>query len=173
MTVTERNKHASRETTPENFWGRVERGTADQCWPWTGRTNEDGYGVVGYHSRRGIGAHRVAWALARNGGTLPDLWVLHHCDNPPCCNPDHLFLGTATENNRDRARKGRTKGWAGRSGPDHHRFKVTDEMRSEMRSLRAAGFTQLAIAERFGVSRGYVAHVAAGVLPKHQNGALR
>jgi hypothetical protein len=71
------------------------------CIEWKGRTDKDGYGTIG--SRR---AHRVAWE--QTFGPIPDgLQVLHKCDNPPCCNPDHLFLGTRTDNMNDKVRKGR------------------------------------------------------------------
>lgn len=76
------------------------------CWEWTGPTVRDGYGVVNSYGRRGIGAHRASWIVHR--GTIPPgLHVLHRCDNPPCTNPDHLFLGTTKDNVRDLWDKGR------------------------------------------------------------------
>ena len=94
-----------RPSTPADFWARVERGSG--CWPFQGaRTAPGWHGSVTYHGRR-IVAHRLAWTLAR--GPIPaGLLVLHRCDNPPCCNPDHLYLGTQRENMRDAAAKGRT-----------------------------------------------------------------
>ncbi len=83
--------------------------TTEGCIETTWARSSDGYGrrwVGGRHVR----AHRYAWEMAN--GPVPDgLAVLHHCDNPPCVNPAHLFLGTLGDNNKDRARKGRTKGW--------------------------------------------------------------
>jgi hypothetical protein len=156
-------------TTAASFWTRVDK--SGECWTWTGRTDEKGYGRVGYQSRNSVGAHRVAWALT-HGGQLPELPVLHHCDNPPCVNPAHLFLGTLADNNRDRQAKGRTRGWAGRSGTDHHAFVVTGEMAEAMRQLRADRRTQQSIADRFGISRGHVARIVSGVLPRHAKGVL-
>jgi hypothetical protein len=146
------SKYASKRTTPENFWARVDKSGA--CWLWEGRSDEKGYGRVGYDRKRNVGAHRVAWALT-HGGDLPTAWVLHRCDNPPCVRPEHLFLGDARDNNRDRQNKGRTQGWA------------------EMRSMRAGGATQQAIADRFGVSRGYVANIVSGALSRYAKGGIR
>ncbi len=79
----------------------------DNCWEWNAAKNESGYGVISYKSRT-IGAHRASWLLHK--GEIPNrLLVLHHCDNPPCSNPDHLFLGTHKDNSQDAMKKGRLK----------------------------------------------------------------
>lgn len=89
--------------TPEKFWARVAR--SDGCWLWTGGTGPRGYGVVRYQGAA-FRAHRLAWILTH--GPIPEgLFVCHHCDNPPCCNPAHLFLGTGADNMRDMANKRR------------------------------------------------------------------
>jgi len=90
------------------FWAKVDRsGGPDACWPWTGTKNKDGYGGF-----RAVGkmhkSHRVAWTIAH--GEIPGGYcVLHHCDNPPCCNPSslHLWLGTNDDNTADKCAKGR------------------------------------------------------------------
>lgn len=88
------------------FWARVEKGDRGACWPWTRGRFPFGHGFVKLNGRT-TGSHRIAWHLAR--GPIPEgLCVLHKCDNPPCCNPDHLFLGTHRDNANDRHRKGRT-----------------------------------------------------------------
>lgn len=155
----ERSKFTSRETTPENFWSKVD--TSENCWLWLGRTDGNGYGRVGFRGRTNVGAHRVAWAFT-NGGLLPDEWVLHRCDNPPCVNPDHLFLGDVVENNRDRQRKGRTRGWAGREGIEHHAFKVDAGLVELIHQMRQDGASQQAIADTYGVSRGHVSKILSG-----------
>lgn len=89
------------------FWAKVDRsGGSDACWPWIGATAH-GYGqfhvAAGSPNQR---AHRVSLALS--GRAIPaGMCVCHSCDNPPCCNPDHLWLGTVMDNTQDAARKGR------------------------------------------------------------------
>lgn len=87
------------------FWTSVASGEPDACWPWTGTRSRLNYGS---YTLRGINhrAHRVAYMLSK--GPIPaDLHVLHSCDNPPCCNPRHLRVGTVLENSRERTAKGR------------------------------------------------------------------
>jgi hypothetical protein len=76
-----------------------------QCWLWTGSRNAQGYGNIS-HEGRHLVAHRLAWLLWR-GPIDVDIKVLHRCDTPPCCNPDHLFLGTQADNVADMVAKGR------------------------------------------------------------------
>ena len=75
------------------------------CWLWAASVNRAGYGVTWHNGRTGL-AHRVAWTVYK--GEIPfGLMVCHKCDVPACVNPDHLFLGTSLDNNRDKVRKGR------------------------------------------------------------------
>lgn len=81
------------------------RVTPTGCFEWQARRNEFGYGSVGFKKKR-LKAHRVSWEVFR--GPIPEgMCVCHHCDNPCCINPDHLFIGTRTDNMRDASRKGR------------------------------------------------------------------
>jgi len=90
----------------ERFWKKVDKRSPDECWEWKGwRTGRNGYGqfIIQGHRFR---AHRVAWELST--GISPNgLLVCHHCDNKPCCNPSHLFLGTVSDNARDMVKKGK------------------------------------------------------------------
>lgn len=106
--MTKRSKLSEADKN-ERFWCRVDKsGGEDACWPWLGPRFGGGYGQVYFHGR-GQGAHRVAHLLG-NGGLDSTLKVLHHCDNPPCCNPKHLFVGTAKDNSTDMVAKGRQRG---------------------------------------------------------------
>jgi hypothetical protein len=89
----------------DRFWDRVLIG--DGCWEWQGATSGKGYGRVSVGGRK-LSAHRVAWTLW-NGPITSGLFILHHCDNPPCVRPDHLFEGTHLVNMRDARSKGRLR----------------------------------------------------------------
>lgn len=88
----------------ERFYNRI-KVTDSGCHEFIGFKNRHGYGQIGVGSKLKL-THRLAWELAF--GLIPDgLWVLHKCDNPPCCNVDHLWLGTQAENVADMIAKGR------------------------------------------------------------------
>ena len=89
------NRHIPLE---QRFWSRVIK--ADGCWQWTGPTFPFGHGSISAHGKT-TRAHRVSWEL-HNGPIPVGMHVLHKCDNPPCVNPEHLYLGTNVENTRDR-----------------------------------------------------------------------
>jgi hypothetical protein len=95
-----------RNVLADRFWIKVHKGDTGDCWLWGGYTR-DGYGKFLANRRLRL-AHRIAWELTH--GPIPEgLCVCHSCDNPRCCNPVHLFLGSRGDNNRDRAQKGRTR----------------------------------------------------------------
>lgn len=92
----------------EKFWNKVDQRCPMDCWEWKGGVSGNGYGNF-----NNIRSHRFAYEY-RNGAIPEGMYVCHHCDNKLCCNPNHLFLGTALDNMKDKINKGRT-GDVGRS----------------------------------------------------------
>lgn len=134
-----------------DFWLVVEK--TDGCWLWRACTIPDGYGMF-----RDKLAHRTSWEM-ENGPIPPGMHVCHHCDNPPCVRPDHLFLGTASDNMQDRNAKGRhysTKG----EGNGHAKLAASDVPR--VKQMAKAGQSYREIAGSLGVSRSSIAHIVKG-----------
>lgn len=129
------------------FWKRVDRRSDDECWPWTGSAMVKGYGVLSVEGRQ-IGTHRISWELY-NGPIPSGMLVCHHCDNPPCVNPAHLFLGTYSDNAKDKSVKGRNPG--NRTNRGGQQFALTG-LEAEALSLLANGMTQRDVARHFGIS---------------------
>jgi hypothetical protein len=101
------------------FWSKVRVGREDECWPYLAAKKDNGYGYFGLSRDAGmIGAHRFAWISTY--GEAGGLYVCHRCDNRPCCNPRHLWLGTAKENQQDMASKGRVYSYV-KDNPDIRR----------------------------------------------------
>jgi hypothetical protein len=118
------------------------------CWAWSGAI-VDGYGVLWElgASRQQLRAHRVSWAIYR--GEVPEgMCVLHRCDNRQCTRPDHLFIGTVGDNNRDTIAKGRH---VSSRGEKNGASKLTADDVEKMKTLRAQGLGYAVIARRFGV----------------------
>lgn len=137
----------------ERLWAKVDR--TDGCWIFYGASVPKGYGKIGLGGRGAgtIYAHRAAWIVTF--GPIPDgMKVLHSCDNPPCCRPDHLFLGTIPTNNRDMAEKGRA--WAFGSRP-----KLTKALVREARARFASGESRRAIARALGVRPQAISRIVA------------
>lgn len=154
----------------ERFWQYVDKsGGDDACWPWIGAADPNGYGrfYVGESNggSRSKLTHRIAFWL--ESGASP-VAVCHRCDNPPCCNPRHLFGGTRGDNNRDMAAKGRhwsrTRPECILRGEKHPQAKLTPAIAQEIKAIYAGGgITQRALGASFGVSQRTVAKVILGL----------
>lgn len=161
-----------RRATPERFWARIDkdgpvmRADLGPCWIWTGRKARDGYGLLEWCGR-GVGAHRLAYALAK--GAIPaGVLVMHACDNPPCCNPDHLSPGDYLANNRDMVEKGRNaSAQLVHVGTTNVNAKLTDDLVRELRASWRAGESLKSIAERTGLAVGTVHPMLHGRTWKH------
>jgi hypothetical protein len=143
--------------TPEILWNKVDKRGEDDCWEWKGYKNHDGYGRT-WIDDKGYYAHRVIFNLA-----YPNVinlsapksqdnygFLLHTCDNPPCCNPKHLFVGTHKDNMLDKVAKNRQKKFPSDSGP---RCKLSMSQAREARLLRKTGMTITQLMEKFNLSR--------------------
>lgn len=128
------------------FWSKIDKsGGPDACWPWMAGKTEYGYGVLSLLGKKAL-AHRVSMWVCGGEFNLK-LFVCHHCDNPPCCNPHHLFLGTNKDNTDDRDRKGRVK-----SGEACGSSKLTkDQVEAIRQEYTGGGMTQLSLAKKYGV----------------------
>jgi hypothetical protein len=141
----------------DRLLSNVEYDTNGGCWLWAGCDVTSGYGRLFVNGKR-VGAHRLSWEVHR--GPIPDgLFVCHRCDVRQCCNPDHLFLGTAAENIRDTYAKGRGVNNRGsRSGS----AKLTEGLAKRVAAALADGEEQSAVARRFGVTQSAVSRIRLG-----------
>lgn len=160
-----------RGTLEDRFWSRVTKAGPDDCWLWTGgQRHKAGYGGF-WDGQRWTHSHRMAHRLV-NGPIPTGLVVRHRCDNPPCCNPAHLLLGTKRENSADmkeRGRAGRGPGPARQPrGERHGHAKLTESDVRAMRSRYAAGGVSMAdIAREFGVAGATAREVIRGLIWAH------
>lgn len=151
--------------TLERIWLHVETKGPDECWPWTAST-QNGYGrLATVHIKPGPRhrqlAHRIAFYLSTGVDPL-DLKVCHSCDNPPCCNPRHLFLGTQADNRLDCVRKKRHN-----FGETHGRHRLTEAKVRRIWKLHDAGLSSIKIATHFGVAHSTIREITRGATWRH------
>lgn len=128
------------------------------CWLWTGVIGKNGYGRMRIGPAKLRFAHRISYQ--EHVGQIPTgLYVLHKCDNPMCVNPDHLFLGTISENNKDSAKKGRTL-----KGEDHQNHKLTEDI---IRAIRESSNSTRSLSKKYGVARRTIDKVRHRVTWRH------
>ncbi|MGW5519089.1 HNH endonuclease signature motif containing protein [Nocardia africana] len=178
--VTNRNKAAGDSqdyewplspTLSERFYKRLKQ-TSSGCLEWTGYIGPNGYGQIGNSNRKVILTHRAAWML-NHGRIAKGMFILHKCDNRPCCNIDHLFIGTQMENVVDMHRKGRARKAL---GIDSSNGRLTWEEVCEIRRRWIPGWAAGhgvstgntgELAEEFGCSRRQIISIGRGEWRKH------
>jgi len=152
---------ARRRTMAERFNDFFSPGDPDACWIWGGPVDRDGYGIITDDAGRQVRAHRVAYEM-QHGQIEAGKYVLHSCDNPPCCNPKHLRDGTNSDNVADKVARGRQAKGEGIG----RNLLSADEVR-RIRSLYGTGPTQQQLAEMFNVSVSTIQAVTSRRIWKH------
>ncbi|WP_167315875.1 HNH endonuclease [Rhizobium leguminosarum] len=148
------------EATLERFWSKVDRaGGPDACWPWK-RTTHNGYGTARIRGRN-YRAHRLAlMASTAKFNPLPSDFACHHCDNPRCCNPTHLYWGDAKLNRADCMNRSRAAIPFGSQPPRN--TKLTDEDVKNIKHRLKAGSSVSGLAREFGVVRSAIQRIKSG-----------
>ena len=156
-----------RPANTENvLWSKVEKRGPDECWPWIGYKNKEGYGRVQINDWSYY-AHRVIFNLVNPGiielkapkSSSESGFLLHSCDNPSCCNPSHLRVGSHSDNMADKVARGRSPDFSGDKGP---RAKLTMTQAREARQLKLNGASTRELAVQFGISLPSMKTLLAG-----------
>lgn len=150
-----------RPTAEQRLWGRVEKRGPDDCWEWQGNRDSRGYGRFRLEGKS-IGVHRAAYILT-HGPISADRVVCHRCDNPACCNPAHLFLGTTKDNVQDMIQKGRDA----MVGSANSNAKLTEPDVIRIREMAQTGMTYQAIADHFNVTISLIGKVVTRRMWNH------
>lgn len=150
------------EKTVARFWAKVDKVNGPvhplygRCWVWAAYRRRDGYGQFRFGPTT-VGAHRLSWILHLGKIDGDTAVICHRCDNPPCVNPAHLFIGTRADNNADMHAKGRA---VHPRGERHGNAKLSD---ADVRLIRAyRGQTQRQLAAKFGVRQATIWQILHG-----------
>lgn len=147
----------------KRFWTKVKIKGPDDCWEYQGGKTKDGYGT--YKAEKSVRAHRYSYELANGKITQPKMVVLHECDNPPCCNPKHLKLGTQVQNIEDMVAKKRHRC---PEGEDHAHSKVTEEIVLAIRSeYTGKKGEQTALGKKYNITSSNVRYIVNRFTWKH------
>jgi hypothetical protein len=148
----------------ERFWSKVDKRSDDECWEWTQHRKSSGYGQFVLRKGVFLTASRVALALTIGRPLRQGELACHRCDNPPCCNPAHIFAGTAYDNATDAINKGR----ANRShGEKHKSARLTEDIVREIRQLEPVYGLDARLAVEFGISANSIRKVRQGKSWRH------
>lgn len=146
----------NKETTLDSLLSRIAIDPISGCWQWTGSVDKDGYGVVSI-GNRSKKVHRVFYDLYY-GAIDEDLVVCHQCDNPPCCNPEHLFQGTVQDNSDDMVEKGRSL-----KGERNTKTGLRKDEVEDIRRQYQEGMLQREIADFYGMTQQAISSIVAGI----------
>lgn len=149
----------ARENLERRFWPKVVVGADTDCWPWVAKARHP-YGYGRMTAGRGVHlkAHQIAWSL-KNGPIPIGLLVLHSCDNPSCCNPSHLSVGTQKANMAGAKERGRSLAPPVHKGEANHNSKLTNK---QIAAIRADQRSAEAIAVDYGISSKTVYRIRWG-----------
>ncbi|MHB0992643.1 MAG: HNH endonuclease signature motif containing protein [Burkholderiales bacterium] len=158
------NANLLRIPIEDRFWKKVIK--SENCWEWVGNKNNKGYGQLSKGGRLGNAlAHRVSYEI-HNGKIPGGLFVLHKCDNPGCVRPDHLFLGTNSDNMQDMLKKGRFKSKS-LKGEKCKFSKLNESQVMEIKNRLLHGDKARLIARAYGVSDCCISGIKCGKTWKH------
>lgn len=155
-----------KQKTPERFWSKVKFSDIDECWEWNAATYKGcRYGAFLYarsNGKRNSGhAHRFMF-ISLFGDLPTHIHVLHKCDNPICCNPNHLFSGTNLDNILDRVAKGRSSKWIRPFGSKHHGAKLTESKVIEIYKKLKSGMRTIDLSKEYHVSEPTIQDIKHG-----------
>ena len=140
-------------TLEKRFWSKVNRCTSDECWEWTAARHRQGYGWFRYQGRMHL-SHRIAYMLT-HGCDVDELVICHECDNPPCCNPNHLFAGTQQDNIADMDEKHRRP-----IGEMARHAKLTNKQAQQIRDMYKTGrYLHKDLSRLFGIDRSQISRI--------------
>lgn len=148
------------------MWGSVTEAPVDLCWEWKSTSRlQSGYGRITINKKQHL-AHRIAWEWAF--GPIPDgMLVRHRCDNPPCCNPFHLELGTDQDNYNDMITRGR-RVLSSAKGERNCKAKLRSEQILQIRQLYESGKESTnTLARKFNVTQSLISQIVLHKIWKH------
>ena len=162
----------------ERFWSKIDVRGENECWPWIAKAkSQAGYGVLKHKSGRNIIASRLSCNIAHGEPPHPTAKSLHSCDNPPCCNPNHLRWGTQKENVSDMVERQRASkppvNFPGRhtgkmpKGAALHNQSLTEDQAREIFRLHMSNHNVSQISEKTGITKHVVADVCRGRSWRH------
>jgi len=154
------------QNTIQDVWKKIDIKYGDdwwRCWEWMGIKNKQGYGLFTIKHKQYL-AHRITYKSIY--GEIPDgLFVLHKCDNPSCCNPNHLWIGTHQDNMNDMVFKKRQRSLFGEK---HRNAKLTNKDVLKIRELYSTGeYYQAELGRMFGVYKGEICDIVHNKIWKH------